>query len=114
MTEQCYRDKNLSRNLYYSLLLLQAGENIPVAVYSVSRCLNQIYDCQKDHKLGSKIDTESKTYPEEYNSLLRMLDRLKLDEIASLNYSFCKQYASLMKGYEGFEEQMNRAKKLKE
>lgn len=114
MTEQCYRDKNLSRNLYYSLLLLQSQENIPVAVYSVSRCLNQIYDYQKDHKLGSKIDTENKSYPEEYNNLLRMLGRLRLDEIANLNYNFCRQYVSQMKGYEGFEEQMNKAKKLKE
>ena len=114
MTEQCYRDKNLSRNLYFSLLLLQSQENIPVAIYSVSRCLNQIYDYQKDHKLGSKIDAENKTYPEEYNNLLRMLGRLRLDEIASLNYNFCKQYVSQMKGYEGFEEQMNKAKKLKE
>lgn len=114
MTEQCYRDKNLSRNLYYSLLLLQSQENIPVAVYSVSRCLNQIYDYQKDHKLGSKIDTENKSYPEEYNNLLRMLGRLRLEEIANLNYNFCRQYVSQMKGYEGFEEQMNKAKKLKE
>lgn len=114
MTEQCYRDKNLSRNLYYSLLLLQSQENIPIAVYSVSRCLNQIYDYQNDHKLGSKIDTENKTYPGEYNNLLRMLGRLRLDEIANLNYNFCKQYVSQMKGYEGFEEQMNKAKKLKE
>lgn len=114
MTEQCYRDKNLSRNLYYSLLLLQSQENIPVAVYSVSRCLNQIYDYQKDHKLGSKIDTENKSYPEEYNNLLRMLGRLRLDEIANLNYNFCRQYVLQMKGYEGFEEQMNKAKKLKE
>ena len=114
MTEQCYRDKNLSRNLYYSLLLLQSEENVPVAVYSVSRCLNQIYDYQKDHKLGSRIDTENKTYPDEYNTLLRMLGRLRLEEIASLNYHFCKQYASLMKGYESFEEQMKKAQKLKE
>jgi len=114
MTEQCYRDKNLGRNLYFSLLLLQSQENIPVAVYSVSRCLNQIYDYQKDHKLGSKIDAENKTYPAEYNTLLRMLGRLRLDEIANLNYNFCKQYVSQMKGYEGFEEQMNKAKKLKE
>jgi len=114
MTEQCYRDKNLSRNLYYSLLLLQSQENVPVAIYSVSRCLNQIYDYQKDHKLGSKIDAENKAYPEEYNNLLRMLGRLRLDEIANLNYNFCKQYVSQMKGYEGFEEQMNKAKKLKE
>lgn len=114
MTEQCFRDKNLSRNLYYSLLSLQSQENIPVAVYSVSRCLNQIYDYQKDHKLGSKIDTENKAYSDEYNSLLRMLGRLRLDEIASLNYNFCKQYASPMKGYEGFEKEMSKAQKLKQ
>lgn len=109
MTEQCYRDKNLSRNLYYSLLLLQSEENIPVAVYSVSRCLNQIYDYQKDHKLGSRIDTENKAYPEEYNILLHMLDRLRLDEIANLNYQFCRQYEVTMKGYAGFEKELKKA-----
>ena len=36
MTEQCYRDKNLSRNLYYNLLMLQSGENTPLAVYSIA------------------------------------------------------------------------------
>ena len=53
MTEQCYRDENLSRNLYYNLLLLQSKENTPLAVYSIARCLNDIYDYQKNHKLGS-------------------------------------------------------------
>lgn len=112
MTEQCYRDENLSRNLYYSLLLLQAEKNIPVAVYSIARCLNQVYSNQKNHQLGLKIDTESKSYPEEYNDLLRMLNQLRLEEIAGLNYHFCKQYAWQMKGYAGFEAEMNTAKKL--
>lgn len=113
MTEQCYREKNLGRNLYYSLLLLQANENAPVAVYSIARGLNRVYEYQKDHQLGSKIDKESKSFPEEYNQLLRMLDQLRLDEITTINYNFCKQYETLMKGYSGFEEEMTKVKQLK-
>ena len=114
MTEECYREKNLSRNLYYSLLLLQSDENNQVAVYSVARCLNELYDKQKNHKLGLIIDTESKAYPEDYNLLLRMLGRVRLNELANLNYSFCNKHLSIMKGYAGFEEEMRKAKKLKE
>ncbi|HKB45040.1 MAG TPA: M48 family metallopeptidase [Chitinophagaceae bacterium] len=113
ITEECYKEKKLSRNLYYSLLLLQAGENIPLAVYSVARCLNQVYENQKNHSVGNLINTESRTYPENYNVLLRMLSRLRLDEIATLNYYFCQQYQSQMKGYAGFGEEMNKAIKFK-
>ena len=70
ITEECYIDNRLSRNLYYSLLLLQTGENIPMAVYSVSRCLNQLYEKQRQHKLGLAIDTENKRFPADYNQLL--------------------------------------------
>lgn len=104
ITEQCYREKNLSRNLYYSLLLLQSGENLPVAVYSVARCLNTIYTAQKNHKLGTTIDSEKSAYPKDYNLLLRMLDKIRLEEIASLNFHFCKQYEQAMSNYESFED----------
>ena len=109
MAEQCYRDKNLSRNLYYSLLLLQSPENNGLAAYSVARGLNTLYENQKAHKLGSTIDTENKAYREEYNVLLRMLDQLRLDEIASLSYHFCSQYALQMKNDKGFEAEMRKA-----
>jgi len=112
ITEQCYRGDNLSRNLYYSLLLLQANENMPLAVYSVARCLNQVYEKQKDHKLGLAIETESKGYAPDYNLLLRMLGRLRLDEVADLNYFFCKKYAGQAKSYPGFETEMNKVRKL--
>ena len=82
-------------------------------MYAVSRCLNQIYDNQKKHQLGSKIDTENKSYPEDYNLLLRMLGQLRLDEIAALNYYFCLQYEPVMKDYAGFEEEKNKAQNLK-
>jgi len=109
MTEECYRVKNLSRNLYYSLALLQANENTTFAIYSIARCLNEIYNAQKDHRLGTMVDNETKGYPEQYNILLRLLNRARLDEIASIANAFCKQYQSQMEGYAGFKEEVNKA-----
>jgi Zn-dependent protease with chaperone function len=114
MTEECYREKNLSRNLYYSLLLLQSDESNQMAVYSVARCLNELYDKQKNHKLGLTVDKENKSYATDYNLLLRMLDRIRLEELANLNYAFCSRHLPVMKDYPGFKEEMNKAKKIKE
>jgi Zn-dependent protease with chaperone function len=112
MTDQCYNSENLSRNLYYSLILLQSEPDNARAAYSVVRCFNQLYDKQKNHRLGMAVDTENKGYTEDYNLLLRMLSRLKLDEIAGLNYNFCRQHYRLMKDDKIFTEEMNTAKKL--
>jgi Zn-dependent protease with chaperone function len=109
ITEYCYTGQNLSRNLYYNLVSLQAGENVPMSVFSIARCLNDLYDKQKDHKLGLAVDTENKNYPEDYNQLLRMLAKLRLEEIAALNYNFCKQRQEEMKNFAGFAEQMKRS-----
>jgi Zn-dependent protease with chaperone function len=112
MTDQCYNSENLSRNLYYSLMLLQEEPENAWAIYSVARCFNQLYDKQKYHKLGLAVDTESKGYAEDYNLLLRMLSRLKLDEIVNLNYNFCRQYYVLMKDDTRFTEEISTVKKL--
>ncbi len=114
ITEECYRAKNLSRNLYYSLLLLQAEENKDIAVYSIARCLNDLFDKQKNHKLGTAVDTESKSFPEDYNLLLRMLERIRLDEMAGLNYAFCNEHAAVMKDFPGFDKELIKAKKSKD
>ena len=111
LTEQCYRSGNLSRNLYYSLHMLQTSENTYLAVYSIARCLNQLYENQKDHRLGTTIDAESKIYPEDYNLLLRMLGRLKLDELSSLNYFFCKSYYEQMRNYPNFRDELKKLQK---
>jgi Zn-dependent protease with chaperone function len=110
MIEQEFRNDNLAGHLYYNALMLQAGDHVPLAVYSISRVLNLIYERQKDHKLGD-IDKENRAYPADYNLLLRMLDRLKLDEIATLNYYFCKKYESQMAGHEAFRLEMQKAQR---
>lgn len=114
IAEECYRENELSRNLYYNLVLLQEGKNRPLTVYSVTRCLNRLYEKQQDHKFGTAVDTENKNYPADYNLLLRMLGRLRLEEIASISYYFCKQYEQEMKGHAGFEKEMAKAARFKD
>jgi hypothetical protein len=113
MTEQLYRDENLTRNLYYNLLMLQHGENVPFAVYSIARALNKIYISQKEHQLGMMTEKEDRAYPQDYNLLLRMFDRLRLDEIAELSFQFCSYYQSQMNGYKEFDIEMEKAKQHK-
>lgn len=112
MTELCYKKNNLSRNLYYSLLLLQNNNEDQTAIYSVVRCLNQLYENQKNHKLGLMIDMEGKEYPTQYNLLLRMLKRLRLDEIAAISQNFCKKYGALMKDNPDFAKESTKAFQL--
>lgn len=109
MCEHAYRSNQISRNLYYSILLMQSPENRQVAIYSIARCLNTLYEKQKDHKLGLAIDSEKKGYPEDYNILLRMLNRLRLEELASISRAFCRQHAAAMAGYPGFAEEFKKA-----
>jgi Zn-dependent protease with chaperone function len=108
MSEQNFRNDNLPRNLYYNLQMLQNEEALPLAVYSIVRDLNTLYQKQKDHKLG-EMDKEGRTYPADYNLLLRMIDRWKLPDIAALSYLFCKKYEEEMKGYDGFAEEQKNA-----
>jgi Zn-dependent protease with chaperone function len=113
ITEECFREAELSRNLYYSLILLQSGENKQLAVYSVARCLNLLYEKQKAHKFGTAVDVENKIYPEDYNLLLRMLNRVHLDEIANINVQFCRQYETEMKDYDVFKKEWIKAVQFK-
>ena len=90
--------------------MLQRDEYTPFALFSIARVLNDMYEGRKNHTLGSMSEGETRGYPQDYNLLLRMVNKLKLDEIAALSYYFCKQYKTQMAGYIGFEEEYNKAK----
>ena len=113
VAEQQFKNNNLSRNLYYSLQMLQRGENTSYAMFAIARGLNIIYESQKNHKLGMITDKETRGYPADYNILLRMLDRLRLEEIANINYNFCMEHKSEMSAYMGFTDEFNKAVKQK-
>jgi Zn-dependent protease with chaperone function len=104
LIEYCYTSNYLSKNLYYSLALLQSNKELPYAIYSIGRCFNTIYEKQKNHSLGLAIATENKNFNTDYNQLLKLLSKVSLDEIAAINYFFCKEHAMQGLTYKGFEE----------
>jgi Peptidase family M48 len=109
MTEQGFKSDHLGQHLYFSLLMLQNGTNLPYATYAVARCLNRVYTLQKQHRLGLSMDKEARGYPDDYNLLLRFADKLKLDELAELAYQFCHQHEAAMKVYPVFEKELSTA-----
>lgn len=110
IVEEVYKAGNISYNLYLSLGLLQEERYKPLAIYSIARDLNLVYKNQQQHNLGLIIESENRRYDESYNRLLRMLYRLRLNEIAELNTAFCSFYQDQMKAYDGFQQEMNKAK----
>ena len=111
MIEHTYQSDNLSRNLYYNLSLLQRQKYTNLAAYLIARDLNKLYDKQKNHKAGLLIDTENKFYSKDYNELLRMLNRIRLDEMAQLTQAFCNRYLFSLKEFQPVAEQITIAEK---
>lgn len=111
--EECYRGDLLGRNLYYAILLLNREPGNKTAIFSIARAWNDVYQSQMVHKLGLKVETEDKTYPAGYNNLLRMVGRIKLDEILALNTAFCKMYYEEMKDIPAFKAELKRLYEFK-
>jgi hypothetical protein len=107
--EELYREERYSKNLYYALGLLKTGRHITYAVFSVARVLNNLYEAQQQHRFGLYVEKENRTYITDYNLLLRLLDRVRLNELAELSYFFCRQYKEEMSGYTSFEEEWRKA-----
>jgi hypothetical protein len=113
LVEEAYQDENLGYHLYLSLQLLQKEEYSAYAVFTTVRTLNRLYELQKTHKIGTVTDKETRYYKEDYNLLLRMIDRLRLEDIANLSYHFAKKYGSMLSGNSEFEKQVRLAEKIK-
>ncbi len=102
--EECYRDKNLSRNLYFAISYLRQHPGDQVAIYSIGRALNDLYAYQRDHVMGNAIDLERRGNPAEYNRLLKLLKQIRLSELGEVAFNFTTQYAPVMKLYPGYDQ----------
>ena len=112
MNEEAFKINNLSRNLYFSLQQLQVKDLAPLAQNSVLRCLLQLYEDQQQHTFGKAVDTEDKFFPADYNLLLRMLSRIKLDELAALTKAYAAKHNATMQSYSEWQKQMPKVKQL--
>jgi hypothetical protein len=91
---------------------MQKEEYRPYAVFTTVRTLNRLYEMQKTHKLGTVTDKESRYNKEDYNLLLRMIDRLRLEDIANLSYYFAKKYGNILTGNSEFDKELRTAEKI--
>jgi Zn-dependent protease with chaperone function len=107
--EYCHTNNSLSKNLYYALSMYQEGKEKAFATFSVARCLNEIYNKQKDHHVGEAVEVENKLFDKDYNLLLKMLSRMRLPEIAALNYHFCKSNLVIGQTYKDFDKEWKTA-----
>ena len=63
-----------------------------------------MYEAQKNHVLGTIVEAPSSLTEKKYDTFLQFLQRLKLPEIASINYYFLTAYVSQLSSDANFQK----------
>ena len=87
-----FESKNLSKGIFLALEMQGAHPDDIIVRTAIGKGLNEVYKHQKDHTLGKIIDLPSPEYERSYNDFLRLLQNLRLTEVAALSYYFLTQY----------------------
>ncbi len=102
----------VSRSLYYSMQMLQSYPGNAFLVANIGQCFNKIYEAQKRHELGLITDAPSPFAEKKYNDFLQFLQRLRLPELAAINYHFLTAYNVSLASYKPFADAYNKSKEL--
>jgi Zn-dependent protease with chaperone function len=97
-----FTSDRISLCLYTALQMHHADTNNAYVTGMIGKCLNKIYTAQKAHELGKVTDLPSPSFDEEYNSLLRLIQNVRLTELASINYYFLEANIEKAKKSEEF------------
>ncbi|MFM2361017.1 MAG: hypothetical protein RLY16_3010, partial [Bacteroidota bacterium] len=71
----------------------------------IGKCLNDLYEKQRNHELGKVCDLPSLHQEKQYNRLLEFIQRLSLTDIANLNAQFLKKHSSILHGNKEFDKE---------
>ncbi len=107
--EYCYNTGNVSRSLYFTLQMMQFYSNDVYLITNTGRCLNKMYNAQKNHVLGKIADAPSPYQEEKYNDFLQFLGNLHLQDMASVNYFYMLQFKEKFSFDKNFREQLNQS-----
>ena len=97
-----FENDEVSSCLYHSLQMLQYKKSNPYLMGLAGKCLNRIYAAQMNHELGKITDLPNPAFDDEYNSLLRLLQNVRLPELGALSYYFLKQNQETCKSSEEY------------
>lgn len=93
----CYNSKRVGRALFYTLQMLEAQPDQPYLHLMVVKCLNKLYEAQKNHHFGNYVDLPGKDKNAEYDQLLQFLQNLRLKDIATLSFKYLEMYNEQVK-----------------
>ena len=85
-----FESNEVSLCLYQTLQMLRYDQSNPYLMGMVGRCFNSMYKAQVAHELGKIVDLPNPRYDAEYNSLLRLIQNLRLPELGSIAYYYLK------------------------
>lgn len=102
--------ENVSLSLFYTLKMLSAFPDDPYLNAMVGKCWNEIYKKQKNHELGRIVDLPGPELAEEYNSLVLMIQNLRLQEVAAISYNYLSERLPKFQNYPDFITQFNLSK----
>lgn len=86
--EHCYNKNDVSKSFYYTLQMLHYKPQDPYLVANTGRCLNKLYQSQKDHVLNRFVDLPSPWNEQKYNKLLQFIQKVRLNDFAAFSYYF--------------------------
>jgi Zn-dependent protease with chaperone function len=110
--EYAYLTAHYTESLFLTLEWLQKKPDDAYLVSQVGRLLNGLYAAQKSHSLSRITDLPSPGYPPDYNLLLQFIQRLYLEDLASISYYYLKPYQPRLDGYPPFREAYDESQKL--
>lgn len=110
MVEILLKKEYISRALFQALELMETKPLDPYLVTVVGSCLNKLYSHQKEHTLGKITDSPSPYIKKDYNTLLKFIETLRLNEISELAYLFLSSHAETGKLNNRFEKEFEESK----
>lgn len=92
--EHCYNKDDVSKSFYYTLQMLHFKPQDPYLVANTGRCLNKMYQSQKDHVLNKFVELPSPWNEQKYDKLLQFIQKVRLNDFAAFSYYFLLPYQS--------------------
>lgn len=112
IVEYAFISNNYTKSLHYTIELLQTHPSDPYLIAQAGKIFNGFYEAQKNHTLGKVVDLPSPYFEANYNHILQFIQNLYLENFASINYHFLKQYETSLSYYTVFKEAYNKSIQL--
>jgi hypothetical protein len=100
--EGLYQNGQYGRALFRSLVLLTQKRDDPYVNAMVVKCLYEISQFQRDHRMRHVVDLPDREYSPEYNRFLKFINQFRISELEQLTYHFYRERWEKFKHTEEF------------